>query len=473
MSAPLISLVLPVRNAMPHVRGTIEALRRQKYRNFELIIQDGASTDSTLDYLRSIDDLPRVEIVSAPDTGIGQAYNRGIARTKGDWMCLIAADEWLDDDALERGVRWFEQYPDAAVIYCGMRLVDATGGKPRVFIPPPFDLNRFLHNEISATATGFLNRKRIGSELYYDESLKSCPDYDFWIRLGSKFDSSALVVVPEVHNTALGDRTSMSYRVESFDQFIKDKLFILNRYVDSLGDDPETRALRTSASAGIHIWAAESIYALSGPSSQFVQCCRDAASLEPHSPRLARLARRSEVFEIDALGQFTVNPTPQPWSPPGETRAVAGLMDTREIYSDQSWLPAKVRKGSRFLSRRPTVIVTAPGPWNYSALIPLKSGMDPRLWYWAKLNVRVLSGQVGIGLLVPDDILSERLVGAEEGRVDVFVRLNRPSAAGIMIRNGSLNGGPSTVEVHSLTVECSPRVDSNPAAAGLRAATTG
>jgi len=70
-SSPLISLVLPVKNAMPHVRKAVEAIRRQTYRNFEVLVQDGGSIDDTAEYLRSITDLPRIELVSESDSGIG------------------------------------------------------------------------------------------------------------------------------------------------------------------------------------------------------------------------------------------------------------------------------------------------------------------------------------------------------------------------------------------------------------------
>jgi len=449
MPAPLISFVLPVKNAMPHVRGMIESVRRQTFRDFELIIQDGGSTDETLPYLNSIDDLPRIDIVSEPDSGIGQAYNRGIARTTGQWICLIAADEWLDPDALERGVAWFTQHPDAAIIYCGIRLADSTGRVSQIFIPPAFDLTRFLHCEISTNANAaFINRKRIGEALYYDESLRTCPDYDFWIRLGSKFDAHDLVPIGEAITTALADRTSMSYRVEAFDQFIRDKRGILDRYIASLADQSNAAVLRASATAGILSWAAETVFGIGGVSPDFVKYCREAAQLAPDSPRLARLARKSEAFEIDQLGRFTANPTPQPVAPLGDTRTVAGSVAIDEIHSPSYWDPAEVQSGL------PVRVVTGPGPWSYSALLPLKpgSGFDQQFWYWAKLSVQVQSGQVAIGLMTPDDILSESLIAPEDGRVDVFVRLSRSDSPGIMIRNGSL-GGPSAVDVFSVTVE--------------------
>jgi len=449
---PLISLVLPVKNAMPHVQKTIEALHRQTYRNFELLVQDGGSTDETLNYLRSIQGLPRVEIDSRPDQGVGQAYNRGIARTKGELVCLIAADEYLDDDALEKGVRWFRRYPKAAVVYGGMRLTDASDRICQVFIPPKFDLTKFLHNEIFPTAAGFLNRERLGPDLRYDETLRTCPDYDFWIRLGSRFTPEELVVVPEPILTARGDRTSMSYRVESFDHFTRDKLFVLDRYLRSLGDESKTTSLRATASAGILTWAAECVFQLEDCSPEFLKWCGEAAKFDPHSVRLARLAKLSEAFNIDESGQFRPHPAPQLRLPGAAAVPVPGLVALNHLRSDPEWRGAKIRHGT-------TVRVsTVPKRWHYSAWLPASIDEDRKTasWFWAKLSVQVHSGQVGVGVWALDDIFDERLLTPEDGRVDVLVRLNRPATRGVMVRNGSL-GGRGEIEIFSATVEALPK----------------
>jgi len=459
--SPLISLVLPVKNGMPHVKRAIEALRRQTYRNFELLVQDGGSTDGTIEYLNSIEDLPRIEAVSQPDRGVGQAYNRGMARSKGELICLIAADEYLDDDALEKGVRWFRRHPQAAVIYGGMRLTDETGKVITVFIPPRFDLQRFLHNELFPTTAGFLNRERIGADLYYDETLPTCPDYDFWIRLGSKFGPKELVVVPEPIMSARGDRTSMSYRVESFDHFTRDKLFVLDRYVRSIPDESKASSLKASASCGILTWAAECVFDLEGHSPALLKWCSEVAKFDPYSKRLSRLARRSDAFEIGPSGQFLIKPNPQPRTPEVPTVPVSEVLNLDEMYSHRVWRRAKVFRGT------PARVRTQTGPWNYSALIPLARGdwRDAKVWYWAKLNVQVITGQVGIGLLDANDIVNERLVSAEDGRVDVFVRLNWPAADGVMIRNGSIRGR-SIVEIFSVTVETTPKAGTLSSASG-------
>jgi glycosyltransferase involved in cell wall biosynthesis len=445
--APLISLVLPVKNAMPHVKKTIEALRRQTYRNFELLVQDGGSTDDTLEYLRSIRDLPHVDISSQPDRGVGQAYNRGIARSSGELLCLIAADEYLDDDALEKGVRWFRRFPRAAVVYGGVRLLNEKDQVKQIFIPPRFDLTRFVHNELFPTTAGFLNRERIGHDLYYDESLQTCPDYDFWIRLGSRFRPQELVVVREPILTVRGDRTSMSYRAESFDQFTRDKIFVLERYLRSLGDAAEVAKLRVTAKAGIFTWAAECVLELEGGSPRVLKWIGEAARLDPDSQRLAKLKKALEARKIDASSQ--------PVAPTGPTVRVDGILQLDHCYAHPAWIGAKVHHGT------PTRVTTMWGRWHYSAIIPLswRERMNDRHWYWAKLSVTVLSGQVGIGLLASNNLLDERLVSAKDGRLDVFVKLSQSEAEGVMIRNGSLRRR-AQVDIFSATIECTPKVES-------------
>jgi len=451
--SPLVSLVLSVKNAMPHVRDAIEGLKRQTYRNFEVVVQDGASTDGTIDYLRSVSGLINMAIVSEPDSGIGQAYSRGVARAKGAVVCFISADEYLDDDALEKGVQWFSRHPEAAVIYGGVRLIDAAGRLFQTFIPPPWDWMKVIHNEmVVPMAATFLDRKRLGADLQYDESLLTCPDYDFWLRVGSKLDAAQFVLVPEPILTARADSTSMSFRAGSFSQFTKDKLFILNRYLNSLGEGREVAALRANASAGILIWAAENVLRLKGVSPDFLKYCREAANFDPHSPRLAELARISEAFEITPSGEFLLRPPPQPQAPNGRTRRVDGILKLEEMRAEPSWSGAKVEHG---VTAR---ITTASDPWGYSALIPLASVQKPLTepWYWVKLNLEVLSGEIGISLFANDTVHNEQAISPEHGRVDVFVRMNQPRATAIMIRNGS-QPGPAVVDIFSATLEGAPK----------------
>lgn len=432
---PLISLLLPVKNGWPHVKTTIEAIRRQTYTNYELIVQDGGSTDGTLDYLQSLRGMPNVAIESATDSGIGQAYNRALRRCSGDLVCFIAADEFLEDDALTRGVEWFNQNPNAVIVNGAVRLINATDEVTQIFEAPAFDLLAHLRCEAVLPFAGLLNRRRIGRDLYYDESLRTCPDYEFWIRVGSFADAADFVSMKEVFKTARADRTSMSFRAESFEQFCRDKLHALDRYVASRPPGVDVHALQRSAAAGIYLWAAESVLFLEGPSPSFLKWCEAASRSDPASARLQRLARRSGAFEVDpATGRFSVFASMQPAEPPPDATLVANAITLDGIQAHTYWQGATVDRG-------PVVHVRTPeGPWEYAAEIPLipPEGFKPGCWYWVRLDLEVRAGQVGVGLLLGSDIAHEQIVSTAQGRRTLFMIVSANRGDGIVIRNGGL-----------------------------------
>lgn len=147
MPNPLISLILPTKNSLPHLKNAIEAIKQQTYRNFEVIIQDGGSSDGTLEYVHSIKDLPKLKVYSEPDKGIGQAYNRGLSKSEGDFVCLAASDERLFPYSLELGLSWFNENPTAAVIYGGSNIIDDSGKILQTFLPPPFIFSKIIKCE--------------------------------------------------------------------------------------------------------------------------------------------------------------------------------------------------------------------------------------------------------------------------------------------------------------------------------------
>lgn len=450
---PLISLVLPVKNGLPHLKKTIEAIRHQRYRNFELLIQDGVSTDGSLEFVSSLNDLPRVEVVSAPDSGIGQAYNRALGRSRGDLVCFLASDEYLYDDALERGVDFFRRCPGAAVIYGKVDIVDDQYRHVQTFVPPPFKLRAVMKCEIVPTTNGFFNRRVIGEDLYLDESVKTCPDYDLWLRLGSRFSSSKLVNFDHIFSVALGTRASASFRVESFDQFCADKLFILNRFLDTQPTSRKIEALRRSASAGIFLWGAEMLLLLESPSERFFKFCQEAARLDPQSKRLARLLRQVPGAELDVRsGRISLPEALQPKEPIGRTE-VEGTISLRSAETFREWVGATIDHGD------PVRITTSATPWAHSSLLLLNltQPLHSKKWYWVRLRVRVIVGSVGIGILTGRSLLNERICLPTDKSTDVFIPLPQSTPApAVMIRNGGVER-PSVIDLYEASVESTPK----------------
>lgn len=94
-----ISVVTATYNAGEHLQGLVESLRCQTDKDYQWVVADGASTDGTLELLRSINDMDIV-VSSQPDFGIYDALNRAIRLSSGDYYIIAGADDSFHSDAI-------------------------------------------------------------------------------------------------------------------------------------------------------------------------------------------------------------------------------------------------------------------------------------------------------------------------------------------------------------------------------------
>lgn len=105
---PSISVITATYNAASHLPRLIESLRRQTDKDFEWVVADGASTDGTLELLKSIDDID-VVVTSQEDFGIYDALNRAVKTASGDYYIVSGADDYFYPDAIANFRRAIEQ----------------------------------------------------------------------------------------------------------------------------------------------------------------------------------------------------------------------------------------------------------------------------------------------------------------------------------------------------------------------------
>ncbi|SOD81204.1 glycosyltransferase family 2 protein [Spirosoma fluviale] len=97
---PFFSIIIPTYNSARTIDCCLESILNQNFGNFEILIIDGISSDNTLTIARDYDD-NRIKIFSEPDKGIYDAMNKGILRSKGEWLYFIGSDDTLfDNDVL-------------------------------------------------------------------------------------------------------------------------------------------------------------------------------------------------------------------------------------------------------------------------------------------------------------------------------------------------------------------------------------
>ncbi len=100
---PKISIITPCFNSERTIRGTIESVLDQTYKNIEYIIVDGGSTDGTVNIIREY--YPkfngRMKYVSEKDKGVYDAMNKGIKMSTGALIGIINSDDHYEPDAVE------------------------------------------------------------------------------------------------------------------------------------------------------------------------------------------------------------------------------------------------------------------------------------------------------------------------------------------------------------------------------------
>jgi len=117
-----ISVVTVVFNEKDYIGQTIQSVLRQSYPNIEYIVIDGGSTDGTLDVIREHEkDIAYWE--SGKDSGISNAFNRGMGHTTGEYVALLNGGDWYRFSALSDVAEATEEYPEANVLYGDVAMI--------------------------------------------------------------------------------------------------------------------------------------------------------------------------------------------------------------------------------------------------------------------------------------------------------------------------------------------------------------
>lgn len=190
---PLVSVVTVVYNGAATLERTIRSVLAQPGR-VEYIVMDGGSTDGTLDILRRYD--RDIDLwCSAPDKGIYDAMNKGIARCTGDWVGLINADDWYAEGALGRAMSAAAGRPDVNIVHGDIR-IHYPNGTSKV---KHARVNGFLlkHWEMVLNHPSFLVRRSYYAGHPYEPSFRVGGDHHWTLRAWLE-DPRQFLHLPEV-----------------------------------------------------------------------------------------------------------------------------------------------------------------------------------------------------------------------------------------------------------------------------------
>lgn len=178
---PEISVIIPTYNRSKLLKRAIESVVKQSFTDFEIIIIDDCSEDDTQDFVKSIHDQRLVYFRHSKNRGGSAARNTGIKRAKGKYITFLDDDDEYTDDRLKILKDAIENQKSDYII--SQMLLKMTTHRKIVpkFNPIPFDYVDLLLARVPTVYHTVLFKKEI--IVHFDESLPSCQDLDFMIRI--------------------------------------------------------------------------------------------------------------------------------------------------------------------------------------------------------------------------------------------------------------------------------------------------
>ena len=182
--APLISVIVAVFNGASTLQQCIDSVAVQTWPHRELVVVDGGSNDGTVDLLRNNEEKIACWI-SEPDQGIYDAWNKGLRKAKGEWICFLGADDYFRSaDALARIVDSLRFLPaNIRVAYSQIMLVDGGGHELYPAGDPWSEVKAKFQQVMSIPHQGVMHRRSLFERHgLFDTSFRIAGDYELLLR---------------------------------------------------------------------------------------------------------------------------------------------------------------------------------------------------------------------------------------------------------------------------------------------------
>lgn len=191
INIPLISVLLPVYNCEKYIFEAVESILTQTYTNFELLIIDDCSTDTTLQICKSFKDDRIIIIEKEKNSGYTNSLNYGFSIAKGKYIARMDGDDISLPMRFEKQVAFMEVNEDVVVCGTNFSIID----KDEIFILPEFNEQlkvRLLYGNCLGHPTVMMRKSVLkDNHIIYDTQMEPAEDYALWVQL---------VVFGKLHN---------------------------------------------------------------------------------------------------------------------------------------------------------------------------------------------------------------------------------------------------------------------------------
>jgi glycosyltransferase involved in cell wall biosynthesis len=235
---PKVSILMPCFNAAETLNETCESIQAQTYGDFEVVVVNDGSTDTTADILsRWSEKDDRFKLLDLEHGGIIPALNKGMESCQGEYIARMDADDLMRPERLGNQVVYLDNHPDVALV---SSLVEGFPKKKlregfRIYIKwlntlrSHEEICREIFVESPVCHPSVMLRKQTLLEMKGYQEYGWPEDYDLWLRMylaGHRFAKLPEVLLEWREHSQRLTRTDSRYSVENF---IRAKAHYLSR----------------------------------------------------------------------------------------------------------------------------------------------------------------------------------------------------------------------------------------------------
>jgi glycosyltransferase involved in cell wall biosynthesis len=178
----LVSVITTSLNSASTINRTVKSVEAQDYPTIEYIVIDGGSTDTTIDQLLAAPNVVDL-LISERDAGIADAFNKGISRSRGQYVMLVNSDDWLEPTHVSIAVATLER-TGADFVFGDLMFHFPDGSPAYIFAGDPGYAKKLLHTLPSINHPTVVCRRELYEKFgLFDSTLKIAMDYEWFLRV--------------------------------------------------------------------------------------------------------------------------------------------------------------------------------------------------------------------------------------------------------------------------------------------------
>jgi len=188
MKNPTISVVMPVYNSEKYLREAISSILSQTFKDFEFIIINDGSTDSSNKIISSYIDSRIRYYTNSSRLGTTKSLNCAIRHARGTYTARMDADDISLPDRLLKQIKYLKSHPSCTLLATTVNLIDSNGNfigmwdDDRAHVTFNQIKNRLPASNCIAHASTMI-KSSIIKKYRYNEKLRYCQDHELWLRL--------------------------------------------------------------------------------------------------------------------------------------------------------------------------------------------------------------------------------------------------------------------------------------------------